>query len=311
MKVLVADDTRTNLLIVKKYIENAGHEVITASDGLQAVNLFNRTFPDLVLLDIMMPNMNGFDAARQIRWECEQRKRWIPIIFLSAMGEDEDVVKGIEVGGDDYLTKPVSRTVLNAKLKAMARIADMQKQLDEANRQLRELSEIDPLTKIANRRRLDTTLEKEWRRAARTHTSLSLILCDIDYFKQYNDNYGHQAGDDCLKRIAKTLSEGLKRPGDIMARFGGEEFIGILPETNQEGTTKVAQKLRKSIEGLKIIHEFSAASSFVTLSFGMATIVPEKQLTFDPKQLIESADRCLYRAKEAGRNRIESITIES
>ncbi|MEE9397205.1 MAG: response regulator, partial [Methylococcales bacterium] len=155
MKVLVADDTRTNLLIVKKYIENAGHEVITAEDGLQAIDLFNRTFPDLVLLDIMMPNMNGFDAARQIRQECERRERWIPIIFLSAMGEDEDIAKGIEVGGDDYLTKPVSRTVLNAKLKAMARIADMQKQLDEANRRLRELSEIDPLTKIANRRRFD------------------------------------------------------------------------------------------------------------------------------------------------------------
>ena len=182
MKVLVADDSPTNLLIVRKYIETAGHEAITVEDGLQAVKAFKDIKPDLVLLDVMMPNMDGFEAALRIRSACEKWKTWIPIIFITAMTQDEDLAKGIESGGDDYLTKPVSRIVLNAKLTAMERIAKMREELEEANRQLKQLSELDGLTGIANRRRFDDYFEREYKRAIRENSTLSLLLLDVDHF---------------------------------------------------------------------------------------------------------------------------------
>lgn len=306
MKVLVADDTLTNLLIIRKYVETAGHEVITVEDGLQAVKAFKREKPDLILLDVMMPNMDGFEAATRIRALCEKRAMWIPIIFLTAMNQDEDLAKGIESGGDDYLTKPVSRIVLNAKLKAMERIAQMREALEEANQKLKRLSEIDGLTGIANRRRFDDYFAREYRRAIRDKSELSLLLIDVDHFKLYNDYYGHQVGDDCLQQIADVLDNLLKRPADLAARYGGEEFVVILPNTPQIGAAHIAEQIRSAIEKLDIRHSKSLTGSVVTVSIGYTTSSSEWLDECAPEEFIGYADRALYKAKDNGRNRTQS-----
>ncbi len=305
MKVLVADDSPTNLMIVQKYIETAGYTVIPVEDGLQAVKTFKEVDPDLVLLDVMMPNMDGFEAATRIRAFCEKKGKWIPIIFLTAMNQDEDLVKGIECGGDDYLTKPISRIVLNAKLKAMERIANMRQELEYANLRLKQLSEIDGLTGIANRRRFDDYFEREFRRAIRENSDLSLLLIDIDNFKAFNDYYGHQAGDDCLQNIATEIASTLKRPGDLLARYGGEEFAGVLPRTPLEGAQFLADELVRAAENLQIPHAKSTTSDFVTISIGYATVAADEFGDLNSARLIERADKALYQAKAHGRNRTE------
>lgn len=273
-----------------------------ASDGLEAVSAFKKEIPDLVLLDVVMPEMDGYEAASRIKKLCEKRNIWIPIIFLSAMISDEDVVKGIEAGGDDYLTKPVSQTVLNAKLKAMQRIAAMREELERVNQKLKDLADLDGLTGISNRRHFDYTLSKECRLARRSKEPISLIMADIDFFKPFNDIYGHQGGDDCLKLVAKTLSPLISRAGDMVARYGGEEFVIILPNTDADGALMVAEKMRKAIESLEINHEGSSVSSFVSMSLGVA--VETEVENIQPAELIEAADKNLYKAKEAGRNRV-------
>lgn len=310
MKVLVADDSPTNLMIAQKYIETAGYKVVPVEDGLQAVKTFKEIDPDLVILDVMMPNMDGFEAASRIRAICEKKGKWIPIIFLSAMNQDEDLAKGIDCGGDDYLTKPISRIVLNAKLKAMERIANMRQELEYANLQLKKLSELDGLTGIANRRRFDDYFEREFRRAIRENSDLSLLLIDIDNFKAFNDYYGHPAGDDCLQNIASEIAGMLKRPGDLLARYGGEEFAGVLPRTPPEGTQHLADELVRAMENLQIPHAKSSISDFVTISIGYATATADAIGDVNPEQLIERADQALYQAKARGRNRAECWSEE-
>ncbi len=305
MKVLVADDSPTNLLIMRKYIETAGHQTITVEDGLQAVKAFKVEKPDLVLLDVMMPNMDGFEAALRIRSVCEKWKTWIPIIFITAMTQDQDLAKGIESGGDDYLTKPISRIVLNAKLTAMERIAKMRGELEDANRQLKQLSEMDGLTGIANRRRFDDYFEREYKRAIRENSSLSVLLIDVDHFKSYNDHYGHPAGDTCLQQIATTLSKILKRPADLIARYGGEEFVAVLPNTPRVGAQHIANSLLKAIEDLEIPHTKSTTASVITISIGYTTAGSGWIEKFKSSDLIECADNALYQAKTSGRNHAE------
>lgn len=302
MKVLIADDSKSNQLLFKTYIENEGHEVVSAFDGAEAVRLFKQEIPDLVLLDVVMPVMDGYDAATRIKKLCEKRNLWIPIIFLSAMISDEDVVKGIEAGGDDYLTKPVSETVLNAKLKAMQRIAQMREELERANQKLKDLAELDGLTGISNRRHFDYILSKECRLARRSKEPISLIMADIDFFKPFNDNYGHQAGDDCLKLVAKALMPLVSRAGDLIARYGGEEFVVVLANTDRDGALAVAEKIRQAVEALEIEHEFSGVSRFVTMSMGVAVETATENI--QPAELIEMADKKLYQAKKAGRNKV-------
>ena len=305
MKVLVADDSLTNLMIVRKHIETAGHEVTAVEDGLQAVKMFNELKPDLVILDVMMPNMDGFEAATRIRALCDRQNIWIPIIFLSAMNQDEDLAKGIESGGDDYLTKPISRIVLNAKLKAMERIAQMRQELAQVNHELRQLSEVDGLTGIANRRRFNDYFEREFRRACRENSDLSLLILDVDNFKLFNDHYGHQAGDDCLQQIASEVAGKLKRPADLLARYGGEEFVAVLPNTPVGGAQFVANTLVKAVENLQIIHATSSTGPVVTISIGYATLNTRCVDNLNSKTFIEYADKALYQAKSSGRNQAE------
>lgn len=305
MKILIVDDSPTSRTGLRGLLERMGHSVIEAEDGDKALQLYRRDRPGLVLIDIVMPVMDGYEAARQMRSGPDE---WVPIIFLSSKETDQDLDRAIEAGGDDYLVKPVSPVVLNAKIRALQRIEtmrnkllDMSRELAAANRELEKLSRQDGLTGIANRRYFDSYLLAEVRRAARERQPLSLILADVDHFKAFNDRFGHQAGDDCLRQVAGTLSSAGRRPADLVARYGGEEFAMVLPGTILDGAVDVAQAVSRSIADLATAQTRSDSSQGITLSLGIVSLIPDQDTT--PEDLIQRADRALYQAKEQGRNR--------
>ena len=306
MKILVVDDSPTIRAALKGLLERMGHTVVEANDGKEALQMYRQDRPGLVLIDVVMPVMDGYESAQHMRETSADE--WVPIIFLSSKEADQDLDRAIEAGGDDYLVKPVSFVVLNAKIRALQRLESMRtKQLEmsrdlaSANRELEKLSRQDGLTGIANRRYFDSYLVTEVRRAAREKAPVSLILSDVDHFKAFNDCYGHQAGDDCLRRVAAALSSAGRRPADLAARYGGEEFAIVLPGTVLEGAVDVAQAVSRVIDGLAIPHARSAVDQTVTLSQGVVSLIPEKESASE--DLIQRADQALYMAKQQGRNR--------
>ncbi len=306
MNILVVDDSPTIRAALRSLLERMGHTVVEADDGKEALQMYRQDRPGLVLIDVVMPVMDGYEAARHMRETSAEE--WVPIIFLSSKEADQDLNRAIEAGGDDYLVKPVSFVVLNAKIRALQRLESMRaKQLEmsrdlaSANRELEKLSRQDGLTGIANRRYFDSYLLTEVRRALREKASVSLILSDVDHFKAFNDCYGHQAGDDCLRRVAAALSSAGRRPADLAARYGGEEFAMVLPGTVLEGAVDVAKAVSRVIDGLAIPHARSAVDKSVTLSQGIVSLVPEKESASE--DLIQHADQALYQAKQQGRNR--------
>lgn len=310
MKALIIEDSRTSAALVAQQFERMGIEALIAHNGKDGVELFQRNRPQLVLLDVIMPEMDGFEVAQHIR-QMEKPGEWTPIIFLSARDKDADLERGIIAGGDDYLRKPVSEVVLAAKVRAMQRIlsmrnslVDLTNRLDDMNRELVRLWTVNALTGIANRRRFDEVLYKEWRRAMRRQYPISLLMCDIDYFKQYNDAQGHQAGDECIRNVARAIEESLKRPGDLVARYGGEEFAAVLPDTDFDGAQMVAEHVRSAVAELGIPHGRSSVASRVTLSVGAACMIPKRGSPAAGDELLEGADKALYAAKSAGRNRV-------
>ena len=310
MKILVIEDSKSSLKRLCDYIQKMNYMPLSAATGNQGIDVFLSERPDLVLLDIIMPDIDGFEVARQIR-QLEPPGEWTPIIFLSSLNKDQDIENGIAAGGDDYLLKPVSEVVLGAKIRAMQRIIQMRqsllvmtRKLDTANQELKRLTSLDGLTGIANRRHFDAMLIREWRRAMRLGEELSIVMADIDFFKQYNDTFGHQSGDECLRQIAQTLSLGLDRGGDLMARYGGEEFAAILPGTSLSGASFVAEQMRQAISALAIPHP-DMPFGHVTASFGVASAVAMPET--DPQDLVGAADQALYKAKSRGRNRVNQI----
>jgi len=306
MKILVVDDSPTIRAALRALLERMGHTVVEANDGKQALQMYRQDRPGLVLIDVVMPIMDGYESAQHMRET--KADEWVPIIFLSSKEADQDLDRAIEAGGDDYLVKPVSFVVLNAKIRALQRLESMRtKQLEmsrdlaSANRELEKLSRQDGLTGIANRRYFDSYLVTEVRRGARERQPLSLVLSDVDHFKAFNDCYGHQAGDDCLRRVAAALSSAGRRPADLAARYGGEEFAMVLPGTALEGAVDVAQAVSRVIESLGIPHARSAVNAKVTLSQGIVSLTPEKETSSE--DLIQRADQALYLAKQQGRNR--------
>ncbi len=306
MKILVVDDSPTIRAALKALLERMGHTVVEANNGKEALQMYRQDRPGLVLIDVVMPVMDGYESARHMRET--KADEWVPIIFLSSKEADQDLDRAIEAGGDDYLVKPVSFVVLNAKIRALQRLESMRtKQLEmsrdlaSANRELEKLSRQDGLTGIANRRYFDSYLVTEVRRAAREKAPVSLILSDVDHFKAFNDCYGHQAGDDCLRRVAAALSSAGRRPADLAARYGGEEFAMVLPGTVLDGAVDVAQAVSRVIGGLAIPHARSAVDQNVTLSQGVVSLIPEKESASE--DLIQHADQALYQAKQQGRNR--------
>lgn len=309
LKVLVVEDSKVTMKALSNYLTNMGvHTLLTAETGKAALEIFRNDRPDIILLDALLPDVDGFDIAKQMR-ALEAGQDWSAIIFLTSMSKDEDLARGIEAGGDDYLMKPISEVVLRAKVRAMRRLVEMQRalvdvthQLNTANKELQRLSTTDGLTGIANRRLFDELLQREWRRCTRVKKPLSLVMLDIDYFKQYNDTYGHQMGDVCLKSVAGQVARSALRPGDLAARYGGEEFALVLSETSMDGAKWVANHVRQQVADLKMKHSASP-SHFVTLSCGVSSVIPTDKLSID--MLLKSADHALYMAKSQGRDRVE------
>jgi diguanylate cyclase (GGDEF)-like protein len=296
-KILVVDDIPSNVHVLSRILKD-DYDIYFATDGEKALELVLARLPDLVLLDIMMPGMDGYEVCARIK--ADPTTRDIPVIFISAKSEVEDETRGLEVGAIDFITKPISPPIVKARVRnhlLLKRQADL----------LRSLSFLDGLTGIANRRRFDDTMAREWRRCARSHQPLSLVILDVDHFKSYNDHYGHQAGDECLRTVAAVLAEQVKRTGDLVARYGGEEFVCLLPETDNDGALQVAERLRGAVADCAIPHDFSPVASHVTISLGVATVTPVADVSADT--LTQMADQLLYQAKRGGRNRVQGVLL--
>lgn len=291
-RILVVDDEHMNRKILSDLLK-ADHQVFLAKDGEQTLaRVASDPDLDLILLDVMMPGMDGYEVLRRLK-QIETAKD-IPVIFITALSSIGDEEKGLLLGAVDYIAKPFHPAIVKARIENHLRFVRQRKLLET-------LAGKDGLTEIDNRRRFDDVLEKEWRRGGRNRLPLSLAMVDVDYFKQFNDNYGHARGDQVLKSVARALSWALHRPADLVARYGGEEFVLLFPDTDAEGGTALAEKVRSAVEALAIPHEYSKAAPTVTVSIGGATVRPEGE---DPLLLVEAADRMLYQAKQVGRNRV-------
>lgn len=324
MSILIVDDERNTRRVIRAYLKGAGYanvlEAASAREAFQYLGIADRdsqpnTDVDLILMDLLMPEISGVEACRIIRSHAEFED--LPLIVITASEDIEKLEASYDAGATDYIRKPIHRIELIARVNAALRfkkemdtrkqhaqeLLKIQKELKEANKKLHQLTLRDGLTGIANRRAFDDYISREWLRAVREKTFLSVILLDIDHFKLYNDTHGHQAGDRCLQKIAVALTETIHRPADLVARYGGEEFALVLPNTDRDGAVHVAEMLQEAIIELKIPHEMSPVSEVVTASFGVATVQPSGKSKHS--QLIELADRMLYQAKRAGRNRIK------
>lgn len=294
LMILMVDDAPTNIQMLHETLKD-DYRLFFATNGRDALRLAKESPPDLIILDIIMPEMDGYEVCRLLK--ADSRLHDIPIIFITSMQQQEDEVVGLELGAVDYIMKPFNPAIV--RLRVRNQIA-LKRQRD----QLARLSNLDGLTGIPNRRALDATLEREWRRCHRSNKPLSLIMADIDHFKSYNDTYGHLQGDDCLKLVGTTLQQTLVRPGDLLARYGGEEFIALLPETDATGAALVAHKMMQAIRALDLPHTGSTTSDQVTISIGVATTLPERITS--SAVLLEAADTALYLAKQGGRNQVRS-----
>jgi len=295
MKILVVDDSSIERRFLERYLGKQGHQVLCAENGSLGVAAYAEAQPDLVLLDMSMPDMDGREVVRQLRAQSDE---WVPIIFLSGMTRTEDIEEALDAGGDDYLTKPFQPKILDAKIRSMQRIAAMREKLVESNRKLTSLAELDGLTGLPNRRRLDQKLGDELARCARNQAPLSAIMIDIDHFKRFNDTHGHLAGDECLRQVAVSLAAELRRPADLVGRYGGEEFCAVLPETPAAGASSMAEQMRARVSQLKL--QTPGGPARVTVSLGVATLVPK--VGDNAATIITPADTALYTAKGDGRN---------
>ena len=297
--ILVVDDQPANIRVLGEALKD-DYQIKMARSGEKAIEIANSdTPPDLILLDIIMPELDGHEVCKILKNNSKTEK--IPIIFITAKNQEEDETKGLELGAVDYITKPFSIPIVKARVKTHV---ELKKHRDI----LEDLSTLDGLTGIPNRRKFDEFIDIEWRRAVRGAYPLSLIMIDIDHFKLFNDNYGHGAGDECLKKVASSLYSSARRPADFVARYGGEEFVAILPESSLEQAKFFAERIRYNIEELNIVHDFSLTAKKITISLGSATIVPTLKNSY--QLLVKSADNALYKAKSEGRNRIESVNLE-
>ncbi|MDP9204646.1 MAG: diguanylate cyclase [Gemmatimonadota bacterium] len=303
-RILVVDDHEDNIELLRARLEARGYEVEGASDGQAALDAVNRTCPDLILLDVMMPKMDGMEVVKRLK--SNKALPFIPVIMQTALDSTENKVEGLDAGADDYITKPINFAELEARVNSLLRIKTLQsdlaareRELSELNDKLRLISLTDGLTGVENRRSLELHLHEMWQHSMRLHEPIALIICDIDKFKAVNDNYGHQAGDSVLKEFAQLLKSEA-REIDRVGRYGGEEFLLILSGTVLDAAVTFAERLREKVEG----HTFSYAGGTLrrTMSCGVASS-PHPRVK-DQEALLRAADDALYVAKETGRNRV-------
>jgi diguanylate cyclase (GGDEF)-like protein len=297
--ILVVDDSINNIELLSDILSE-DYEVIFATSGTKTLEIVTKLLPDLILLDIIMPEMDGYEVIKVLKNKPETAH--IPIIFITAKSTTEDMIKGFTIGAVDYISKPFAPEEVKVRVKTQIQNQLLFKALKNANRQLEQLNRLDPLTCIANRRHFDEFLQQAINRAKRHNTPLSLLIIDIDFFKLYNDHYGHQQGDTCLIEVAKQLSKYAQRDGELAARYGGEEFAIVLSDLLPEEALEHAQKCLQSIKALKIEHAASTCNPFVTISMGIITLIVDNETTSE--LLIKKADAALYKAKESGRNQL-------
>ena len=288
-RILIVDDAMENIQILHQALQDE-HDVLFAMNGAKALHIAHNQLPDLILLDAMMPDMDGYAVCAALRASVATRD--IPIIFITALKSPEDETRALESGAADFISKPVNAAVVRARVRTQITV----KRQSDA---LRALTLTDALTGVANRRAFDENLDAEWRRCARAQVPMSLIMVDIDHFKNFNDAYGHQAGDSCLQQAGAAMRRSAMRPEDMVARYGGEEFAILLPHLDISGAESVAKKVLDEIAQLKIAHEL--AGTVITVSMGVASVTPSER--FEAGLLVKTADALLYEAKAGGRNR--------
>jgi diguanylate cyclase (GGDEF)-like protein len=303
--ILVVDDDVVSRTVVEKHLTKAGFSVATASNGKEALEQFDRLFFPIVLTDWMMPGIDGPHLCRLIREK--KTDGYVFIILITARDSKTDIVSGLESGADDYLTKPIHPAELVARIKTGIRILKLEQSLKMANEEIRLLSITDPLTGCFNRGYLNERFPQELRRALRYSHPLSVVLTDIDFFKKVNDTYGHQAGDVVLKVFANCIDQQIRKKIDWVVRYGGEEFMIILPETSRSGAHSMAERLRQAVSEKKIT--IGDATISITASFGgtCVTFGSKKYTNTTMDDLVYLADEKLYQSKESGRNCIHIV----
>ena len=326
MSILIIDDSEDELLLMKAFLKGGGfNDIILATSPVEAFEYLalddadkEGNGVDLILMDLIMPDTDGIEASRRIK--AVKHLEDIPIIMITVKDEVKSLEEALESGVIDYLPKPVNKLELLARVRSVLRLKnemdrrkrrekkliETARKLAAANKKLARLSSTDGLTGVANHRYFDQFIQREWKRANREKTSLALIMADIDFFKSFNDTYGHLEGDECLKQVALALNNALKRPVDLLARYGGEEFIAVLPNTDLKGAAALAEEMRSAVEALRIPHKGSSTADHVTVSLGVGAAVPRRDSK--PAELISAVDEALYDAKKSGRNRVKFMT---
>jgi diguanylate cyclase (GGDEF)-like protein len=289
-RLLIVDDDPNNVRLLASIFDQ-DYDILFALNGLEAIDISLRERPDLIILDVMMPDLDGYTVCKTIK--NHRHTKDIPIVFLTAHCDAEEEIRGLEMGAADFISKPFYPKIVKIRV-------SNQIELKYAREKLTKLAITDGLTGIANRRYFDDQLAHEWTRARRLNQTLAIAMIDVDWFKKYNDHYGHQGGDDCLRQVANVLSNVAKRDSDFVARYGGEEFAIILPMTQAENALELSKNICLALSNLELPHALSDFGH-VTLSVGVAVGCPKQNTT--PHNLLVNADKALYTAKEKGRNR--------
>ncbi len=295
--ILIVDDMTTNILILSDLLKDE-YNIKVAKTGQKAIEITNSQAIDLILLDVEMPILNGYEVCKMLK--DSQKTKNIPIIFVTARSGESDEEEGLNLGAIDYITKPFSKTIVKLRIRNHIK-------LKEKTDLLEQLSMYDGLTNIKNRRFFDEAFDKTYNEIKREKSNLALMMLDIDYFKPYNDNYGHGKGDEALKKVAQTIQKTLHRSSDLVSRYGGEEFVILLKDIDKDGLETVANNILNAIRNLKIKHNFSKIENYITASIGVAYYDSSKDI---PKiETLIKADETLYKVKDSGRNNFSITTL--
>jgi len=289
--ILIVDDEKSNLLVLNDILKNE-YTIYMARDGNEAIGRANELIPDIILLDILMPGMDGYKVLSILK--NSEKTKGIPVVFITGLSTSDDEIKGLLLGADDYITKPFVDMVVKLRVKNQLKILNQMRTIER-------LSMTDQLTGLPNRRSFDKQLDVEWRRSSREKLPLSLMMLDVDKFKDYNDVYGHQQGDFVLITVARTIIHTLKRAGDFPSRWGGEEFSVLLPATDEKGAKAIAEQIRSNVE-LSDVPCTDGTTTKITISAGIATHFASQG--GEPAEFVANADKALYRAKKDGRNKV-------